>query len=161
MFATTTAVSQSHCVLWSLLCWNKEKTARRVFKTKKGGNLFFFHAQYPKSVAWQAPLTIMSGLCAHWFSASSFLAPHWRGKVCRFNFAESGGRRFSFSLPLRCCTCLLFILRSEKEGERMVEKTHIRCVSEAALVRHERHFCPALKYIALTSPWCGLPVFHF
>lgn len=86
-------------------------------------------------------------------------------KVCRFNFAELGSRSL---FGLCRCTCLLFILKVRKRGERMVAGSHGFSSSEGAPVLsprlpHERHFCLAVKYIALHLLLMrfGLPVLFF
>lgn len=94
----------------------------------------------------------MSVSYAHWFSASSFFWHRTEGGRCAdliLLSPEAAG--FRLSLPLLHLPFVYFKVRKRARADGG-EKTHIRCVSEAALVHHERHFCPGLKYIALTSP---------
>lgn len=66
-------------------------------------------------------------------------------------------------LPLCWCTCLLFILRSELKASGRWERGHssstLRGILCSPALPHERHFCPAVKYIAPHLSWCGLPSF--
>lgn len=75
------------------------------------------------------------------------------GKVCRFNFAEFRSRSFSF-VPATVLLHLPFVyFKVRKRGERMVGETHIffslRVLLYSPQLPHERHFCLAVKYIAL------------
>lgn len=86
------------------------------------------------------------------------------GKVCRFNFAGLRSRSFSFlCLPLCCCTCLLFILRSEKEESGWWEKPTFSplwgcsCILPNCLMKGT--FVLQWNISPFTSSWCGLPSF--
>lgn len=76
------------------------------------------------------------------------------GKVCRFNFllsSEAAALRF---VPATVLLHLPFVyFKVRKRGERMVGETHIfssqRVLLYSPQLPHERHFCLAVKYIAL------------
>lgn len=73
--------------------------------------------------------------------------------MCRFNFAEFRSRSFSF-VPATVLLHLPFVyFKVRKRGERMVGETHIffslRVLLYSPQLPHERHFCLAVKYIAL------------
>lgn len=114
----------------------------------------------------------LRGSCLYWYvafgSQLSFLAADMRrkkrGKVCRFNFAGLRSRRFSFlCLALCCCTCLLFILRSEKEESGWWEKPTFSplwgcsCILPNCLMKGT--FVLQWNISPFTSSWCGLPSF--
>lgn len=85
-------------------------------------------------------------------------------KVCRFNFAELRGRSF---FGLCRCTCLLFILKVRKRGERMVAGSHGFSSSEGAPVLSpgclmKGTFVSQWNISPFTSSWCGLAcLFYF
>lgn len=76
-----------------------------------------------------------------------------RGRCADLILLSSGAAAFRF-VPATVLLHLPFVyFKVRKRGERMVGETHIfsslRVLLCSPQLPHERHFCPAVKYIAL------------
>lgn len=89
----------------------------------------------------------------------------WGGRCADLILLSSGAAAFRLCLPLCCCTCLLFILRSEKEESGWWEKLTFSslwgcsCILPNCLMKGT--FVLQWNISPFTSSWCGLPSFFF